>query len=144
MFLVTSKARLPVSTTQRTFSFGIAAVLAVSALSIALETFSYTNRISLNPIAVEMIFSGACLCFVVCCYAGTCLVLIRRTSGTPAMENSSNMIKATNLAIAKLLLVVAIFILVWVWVVSNNVKYLLGGDSSAVRYDNLYSGLVHS
>lgn len=143
MFLVTSRGRKPVSSVQRTFSWGISAVLVITAVSITLETFSYTKRISLNPMAVEVIFSGACLCFVICCYAGTCLALVRRTWRALAVESSSEIIKAKNMAIAKLLVIVAVFILVWVWVVVNNIKYLINDDSSAVHYNNLFPGLVH-
>lgn len=138
MFLVTSRGRRPVSTVQRTFLWGIAAILLITALTTTLEALSYTKRISsLNPMAVELLFSGACLCFVICCYTGTCVALIRRTWRTSAVENSPEIIKATNMAIAKLLVIVAVFILVWVWVVSNNIKYLIIGDSSAVRYNFL-------
>lgn len=133
MFLVTSQGKRPVSALQRGFPWAILVMLVATGVSTVLEALSYRHWFHINPLALEIILSSVCLCFVVFAYVGTCMVLTRRTWGTLTLgDDSSYIINTRNMAILKLLAILAAFILVWVWVVSNNVKYLINDEKTAI------------
>lgn len=133
MFFVSSRGRKPITFLQKNFFWAIVGVLLISAITITLETMSYRNRLYLNPLTVEVLFSGMCVVYVVFAYVETCIILRRRmTSGSRGNRDTSNVVKARNSAIAKLLTILTCFIVVWVWVISNNIQYLEHGESVAV------------
>lgn len=135
IFFQTTRGKIPVSAMQRTFPYAIIGVLLVTGLAIALETCSYKGLLPMNPLASEVILSAICLSFVLCTYLATCTMLLRRTSWSASDrgKNAPYVLKARNVILAKMLMVLAVFILVWSWVVANSMKVgTLGGAVSTL------------
>lgn len=132
IFFLISRRITPISTLQRKFKYWVAVVLAVTALSITLETMAHTGRLDIHPLTIEVTFSGASLCFVVFSYGATCYTLARNNHGSSGLEHFDYVIKARNAAIAKLLAILGAFIFVWSWMVGCSIQFLYDDNHLAI------------
>ncbi len=141
MFFVTSGGKRPVSVLQKNLKYSITYVVFLSGLSAFLDGLSYTKRLPINALILEVFFTASCLLFIIGAYARTCTALLRRNH---AGVYSTNLIKARNLALAKLLSILATFIIVWIWTLGNNIIYLVQGESLAVDVPSALMAVLDS
>lgn len=132
MFLMTTTGRRPVSGLQHNFFWAIFAVVMLSAISTTLETLSYKEYLPLEPLTIEVLLSLPCLCLVAFAYTGTAIALRGPTKGHVLGPMSPKFLHVRNVAILKLLAVLLAFILVWAFVIGNNLNAITEGESVAV------------
>lgn len=123
MFLVTTGQKRPVSALQRALPLVLCMVAVVVILSVLLETLSFLHILKINPMWIEVVFSGSCLAFVVCAYVGTCYALISRKWDTASGREAPRTFQHVRTrTIIKLLTVVGAFIMVYSWVLTNTIQ----------------------
>lgn len=124
IFFAHTRGRIPISAFQRKLPQAIAILLLVTGASITFESLAFKGVLPCNPLFVEVVLVGLCVLFVGWAYLKTCIILAQRTRGQFVGRESSHVLKARNLTIAKLLIILISFILVWSLAVSNNIRFL--------------------
>ncbi len=142
VFLVSSRGFRAISSIQKLFPWAIVVVLFLTGISAALEVAAYIGILHINHLLLEVILTGVCLLFVLCAYIGACMALMHRTIWKSRGVTSIH-INNRNLAIAKLLSILAVFIGIWSWVQYNQLIYLINGDDYAVDVSIIDSELRH-
>lgn len=143
VFFSITRGKRPLTAIQRGFPLAILGIISMAGLSSGLETYAYLTGYCPH-ISVDVVFSSACLLFVVAAYVGTCVTILHRTKGNNETRASFHVIRARNRTIGKLLLILAVFILVWTWVVANAVRYHLSGETTAVDVPSAMMSILDS
>lgn len=121
---------------QRKFVWAILFVIGLVAVSSLFDTLAYCKVLKKikSSLYFEVVLSSVVLIFIICAYLGTCIILTRRTwthIGGRAFH-SAHMVKARNRAIAKLLVILLAFIIVWAYNISVGIKSLINDDGLAI------------